>query len=1478
MRLLKLVNALLDFSRIEAGRVHANLEPTDLARYTAELCGMFRAAIEKAGMRLVVDCPPAMAPVFVDRDMWEKIVLNLLSNAFKFTFEGEIRVEMRTANGAVQLRVIDTGLGIPEDELGNVFKRFHRVEGVRGRTFEGSGIGLALVQELVKLHGGGVEVKSAVGVGTEFRIFIPLGSAHLDSSQAKFAESSHPTPVRARAFLEEALRWLPDTAKVAVPVPDIEGASAVDTTAPFQAGHPSKTARILVADDNADMRDYVRRLLAPKYDVITATDGESALANARDTRPDLILTDIMMPRLDGFGLLQAVRSDERLRTVPVILLSARAGEESRVEGLDAGADDYLIKPFSARELVARVESHLNMARFRQEAFKTEQALRDEVTAQTQKAQEILQRISDGFFALDENWRFTYLNQSAERLLGKSAAELLGKSHWDVYPTSVGTFVEHEFRRARSGHATVQFESFYASWNRWFEVKAYPWAKGLAVHFRDITDHKLAADELSAAHTRLAEQVEGLTRLHQLSTQLMSTRKTAPMLFSIVEGIAALHRTDKGLLFLADESGEFLHAGASLGFDPRALEKLNLIPSGMWAVGTAFAERRRVIVEDTEAGKLNESFREFARASGIRAVHSTPILARNGRALGVLSVYFNVPSRPSEVQIQLADMYARQAADFMEQAGTDRALRKRESELQATTKALQVSEERFRLAAFSEAITLYEQDAQLRYLWLYPVHPEHQQALGKSDWEILQNEQGENLEKWKREVMSTGEPQRRETWTDLPGGPRVYDLFILPRRNSSGEIIGVAGTALDITARKQAEAALRESEQRLAAELRGTTLLYELGNECANTAMEFNACLDQIVQVAISLTAADKANLQLLDPETGQLHIAAHQGFEEEFLEHFAGVHGECGAACAAAMEAGRRIIVEDVTCSPVFAGTRSLEIMLKAGARAVQSTPLISSAGNLLGMISTHYGKPHRPSERQLRMIDLLARQAADYLERCQVEEALRQSEVRMRTLAESLPNLVWTCLPDGSCDWLSSQWRQYTGVAEAELLGFNWVNRVIHPDDRQKTLECWNAARTGRGEYNLEYRIRRRDGEYHWFKTRGVPMRDPAGKIVNWFGTCTDIQDMKQAELAVQRLAAIVEHSDDAILSIDLEGTIQSWNMGAERLYGYTCAEVIGGQVTMLMPENCVDQHKAIMASILTGQSIENCETQRRRKDGTLFDVSLTVSPVKDSDGRIVGVSKVARDITDKVRAKEKLEQTVSERTASLREAIAQMEEFSYSVSHDLRSPVRAMQGYATALAEDFADQFNEESRNYLDRIIQASVRMERLIHDVLTYTRVSRTEMKLEAVSLGDLLEGIVAQYPDLSSGKADIILSPNLGTVLAHEPALGQVLANLLNNAVKFVAPGVRPRVEISSERSNEWVKLRVRDNGIGIKPEHQSRLFGMFERIHPDGRYEGTGIGLAMVRKAIERMGGRVGVESDGVNGSTFWIQLQAGEPI
>ncbi|QKQ76189.1 ATP-binding protein [Nostoc sp. TCL240-02] len=515
LRLLKLVNSLLDFSRIEAGRVQASYEPTDLATFTAELASVFRSAVERAGMELSVNCPSLPAPVYVDREMWEKIVLNLLSNAFKFTMTGKIAVSLQWANDHIEFAVQDTGIGIPAEEIPHLFERFHRVKGAQGRTFEGSGIGLSLVQELVQMHGGTVKATSVLGVGSCFTVSIPTGYAHLPSARISASRTLASTALGTTPYLEEALRWLPEE----VGIGDWELGTGERELGKWETGEGTREEfsqspipiapnrqrghrvpqfpipRILLADDNADMRDYVKRLLSQQYEVESVADGLAALDSARGRIPDLVLTDVMMPGLDGFGLLQELRANPQTNKVPIILLSARAGEEARVEGLEAGADDYLIKPFSARELLARVEAALKMARLREEAMQREQGLRIEAEVAKAHLETVLAGIQDQFFVLDREWRYTFVNDRLAEVVGIQKEELLGRIIWEVFPDVAKSEYYTQVNRAIAQQTFVQFEYFYPAWQRWFENRVYPFGEGVSIFITEISDRKQAEKAL-----------------------------------------------------------------------------------------------------------------------------------------------------------------------------------------------------------------------------------------------------------------------------------------------------------------------------------------------------------------------------------------------------------------------------------------------------------------------------------------------------------------------------------------------------------------------------------------------------------------------------------------------------------------------------------------------------------------------------------------------------------------------------------------------------------------------------------------------------------------------------------------------------------------------------------------------------------------------------------------------------------------------
>jgi PAS domain S-box-containing protein len=499
LRLLKLVNSLLDFSRIEAGRVNAAFEPLDLAAVTADLASNFRSVLEAAGLQLVVDCEALEQPVYVDREMWEKIVLNLLSNAFKFTFKGSVSVQLKAEAGEAALTVSDTGVGIPESELPHLFKRFHRVEGAKGRTYEGTGIGLALILELVKLHGGRVAVQSRQGEGSGFTVRIPFGKAHLPEERIVRPRQPEQSRQRTGAYSSEAMSWITRD-RLAYPSED-----PVMPAAGTTAGR--RNYRILLADDNADMREHIAHMLGMEYALATVANGAAALVEARRRRPDLILTDVMMPELDGFGLLRELRADPKLREVPVILLSARAGEEARTEGIAAGADDYLTKPFSARELMARIRTTLELDRVRREA-------REQLERTAKQYETLLNQAPMGVYLVDSNFRIRDVNPIARAMFGEDG-ELDGRDFAAVVhqllPEERACEVVEMFRRTlETGESFHSAESASTRHGR-RPGEYYEWridriplpdgSDGVVCYFRDVSAQVAARQAIADSEAR-----------------------------------------------------------------------------------------------------------------------------------------------------------------------------------------------------------------------------------------------------------------------------------------------------------------------------------------------------------------------------------------------------------------------------------------------------------------------------------------------------------------------------------------------------------------------------------------------------------------------------------------------------------------------------------------------------------------------------------------------------------------------------------------------------------------------------------------------------------------------------------------------------------------------------------------------------------------------------------------------------------------
>lgn len=358
------------------------------------------------------------------------------------------------------------------------------------------------------------------------------------------------------------------------------------------------------------------------------------------------------------------------------------------------------------------------------------------------------------------------------------------------------------------------------------------------------------------------------------------------------------------------------------------------------------------------------------------------------------------------------------------------------------------------------------------------------------------------------------------------------------------------------------------------------------------------------------------------------------------------------------------------------------------------------------------------------------------------------------------------------------------------------------------------------------------------------------------------DITERKRAQEVHDRLAAIVEGSDDAIIAKSTEGTILSWNRGAERLYGYDAGEAVGQPVFMLIPESGIEDEARLLARIRDGEHVEHFETLRQRKDGSLVHVSVSLSPLRDGSGKVVGTSSIVRDITD-----------AKLRDAELRRSNAELEQFAYVASHDLQEPLRMVANYVELLASRYRGKLDDRADVYIGFASDGARRMQRLVSDLLAYSRIGSEGKPLRRVDSGAVLDQVLRSLEPLIAEHGAEVTHEGLPRVLADESQLGQLFQNLVANAIKFRSKAP-PRVRVTAERQGEDWAFAVSDNGIGIDMKFADRVFQMFQRLHDRGKYPGSGIGLAIAKRIVERHGGRIRVESAPGAGSTFHFTLRA----
>jgi PAS domain S-box-containing protein len=1488
LRLLKLVNTMLDFARIEAGRMEAVYAPTDLAALTADLAGVFRAAIERAGLRLAVDCPPLPEPVYVDRGMWEQIVFNLLSNAFKFTFEGAISVSMRLAGDQAELAVGDTGIGIPAGDIPHLFERFHRVAGASGRSYEGTGIGLALVQELVRLHGGSVSVASAVGRGSSFTVAIPLGTAHLPAERIGSPRGADPATARGAAFVEELLHWLPDDAAAA---PETAAGGGAETPAAPRrqpdggAGRP----RILLADDSADIRAYVRRLLSDHYTVETAADGAAALEAARANPPDLVLADVMMPQLDGFALLRALREDPRTRDLPVILLSARAGEEARAEGMDGGADDYLVKPFHARELLARVGARIELARLRREST---EALRQS-DARLRLALQMARLVVWEWDVADN--RIVTTDTFAE-IYGLPAHQLLERWPQLVHPDDLAERRERVRRAVAEGgfyHAEFRIRRPASGELAWIEERGFAVADaagatrtlmGVAM---DITERKQVE-----ARDRFLFQTLAATRALSDPDEIALTFARLLGAFLGADRCAYTAVEDDGDHFTV--TGDYTTPGTAsivgrFGIDDFGAEALDLMRTGQpFVVADVAADPR---VKDPAA----------YTAAQIRALVSVP-LCKNGRLVAGMAVHQRSPRRWDSETVALVQRVANLCWESIERARLEGRLRQRDAQLRQL--AASVPQLIWTALPAGDLDFLSEQ-------WHTYTGVDPRELLGWG-WQRITHPDDlpHSLARWNQHLR-LGEPiELKHRFRHRSGVWRWQLVRGLPFKDEQGQIVKWFGTCTDI------------HDQEVAAH--DAQFLAELA-EHIRVADDAQTLLADAVRRLGEYLDVPQCYVAAVDEAADLISVVAEYHAAEPFV---AGPYriSSYPSEAVAALRGGQTVRVEDTDTVQRSEG-RLAATHAPAGVRAYVLVPALRD-GRWVSSLVVATGAPRAWQGREARLLESVGERLWLAGEKLRLDSALRasQADLALALQAGQAGTFTWDIRRDLNV-W-SPELEALYGLPAGAFGGSyqGWAALVV-PEDRLVVERGLAAAlRARREEYAYEFRAVLPGGARRWFAGRARFDYDAAGEPLLMRGINIDIHDRKQAELNAQflldldtqinRLAspdaieqAVIDRLGPALeLSRCYFGHIDGddvtvryeWRrdqhtaLGRYQLYDYfppETLEQLRANIATVVADVAADPRTAAKAArhraLGIGAFITTPVLHQGRWVGTLNIVSPAARAwradeqqlLRDVAARVWPLLEQAQAVQALRASEEQLQALYAQEQAARAEAEAASrlkDEFLATVSHELRTPLTTILGYGQLLQS--RKRHEPDTLRAVSQIVRSAVVQAQLIEDLLDVSRIVTGKLRLERRLL-DLAPIVAAAIetvrPALEAKGVHLTTALDAGVPLTNgDPnRLQQVVWNLLANAVKFTPGG--GAVAVRLEQSGGSAVISVSDTGQGIRPDFLPHVFERFRQA--DGTstrtHDGLGLGLAIVRHLVELHGGTVTAESPGEGlGATFTVCL------
>lgn len=1491
VRLLKLVNTLLDFSRLESGRQEASFALVDVAAFTKNLASNFDSVIEKAGLKFRINIQEILEPVYVDTRMWEKIVFNLLSNAFKYTLEGSITLNLFAEKNQLILQIADTGVGIPESELPKMFERFHRVKGTEGRSYEGSGIGLSLIKELVRLHGGTIEVKSTTSKdksGSTFTVRIPTGKQHLSSKQLVEVNREIQEAI-SNLYIQEADALIEPTAKVNGKEEKTFRNPQISITGETGAEINSLDESILVVDDNADMRAYLKTLLEKNYNIVVAKNGKEALEKIHKKPPDLVLSDIMMPVMDGIQLLKEIKQNRHTAHIPVILLSARAGEEAKIEGYDIGADDYLVKPFSSKELLSRIRAQIKIVELRNELEGNVRNLFMQAPAiicVLRGPRHIYELANERYLALigHRNIIGKPILEALPELEGSDIYEILNQVYTTGNPffaNEYGVILKSENGKPEEGFFNIIYQP---SKNVAHEVD------GILIYAADVTEQVIARRKIEESEKHLSNIIG------QVNAGIVQTNSDGKFV-EVNERYCQITGYSKEELLQ--------HTLADITHPDDLQKNLNLFRQCV-DEGKGYIIEKRYIRKDGSVVWVNMSVTLIEGAGGEKYI--------TGVCIDITS------TKEQEQKIQQLLIKEQQTRRQIE-----------ESEFRYHN-MIHTSTSMILILEGEDLIIRVVNDSMLQTLGkgkniigkpLLSVIPEFvEQGLG----DILHN------------VYKTGEPY---FGYELPvhivrNGKKelsYYTFVFQPQSDQNGNIEGVAVIATEVTPQAELNKKIKESEQR------------------------FRNIVEQAPDPILMLKG-ENMRLEVANEPLLKVWNIDKSSFGKPFLEILLELKGQ-----------GFLETLQDVYFN---------DKILKG-----EETPAVFTGknGKKRVLYFNYVYQPYREDDGTLSGVLVLA---TDVTKQVIAQQKIRESEKKYRQLVTNLPVALYTCDAHGKILLYNQKAVQLWGRApQQEIEKWNGAFRLYKGDGSPLPLDespMAIALKTGRVE-QFEIIIERKDGS----RRNVIPfphlLYDTDGKITGALNMMQDITEEKKAAADNAKLAAIVQSSDDAIISKSTEGIVTSWNLSAERMFGFTAREMIGQPILTIIPMDRIDEEPFILSQLRSGKSIDHFETKRIAKNGDTIDVSLTISPIRDKQGKVIGISKIARNITEAKKAESlliesekrfrllaeslpqlvwvtdekgkqeyislkweeytgihlvslddkwdsivhpddlemlmqiwkeslitcipyKAEARLKSKTGEYRwfEAIGEpvfdnenkvikwvgafsdinhlkkeqqrKDAFLSMASHELKTPVTTIKAYGE-IAELMLEQKGDEQTLAIQRKMSKQVnKLATLITDLLDNIRVEKGKLIYTQThfDFNALVREIVDDMQKINPHFKITFHSEKKVKLFGDIDKIGQVINNLITNAIKY-APGTN-EIILKMKIENEGVQLSVQDFGIGIPEEDQPHIFEQFYRVNGDSQstFPGMGIGLYICSEIISREGGKIWAESTLGKGSTFYIWL------